>query len=194
MPRASSAPRLLTPSERLLHKHKTPDFRSKVCLITGAASTVGRATARAMVLHGATLAIADIDAAGLEETNRICGRGLYTASFDVGSSNFDASCKTCSQLVNGGESSYSLESCSSIFSGGIAYASAINGTRQGRSYAPASGTDEAVSQPLWQRIVQAMLDRLSMLQRPSSRNKISALSGPISRRPVESSKIPPVRG
>jgi len=43
-------------------------FDDKVALITGAASGIGRATAERLAQEGATLAIADVQIAGLEET------------------------------------------------------------------------------------------------------------------------------
>ncbi|KAK5107977.1 hypothetical protein LTR62_000522 [Meristemomyces frigidus] len=63
----------------------------KVCLITGAASGIGRATAQKMVTLGCTLAICDINKVGLEETNRLCGGTHITTVFDVGSSQSCAS-------------------------------------------------------------------------------------------------------
>lgn len=43
-------------------------FTDKVCLVTGAASGIGRATAQRLASEGATLMLADINAEGLEET------------------------------------------------------------------------------------------------------------------------------
>jgi meso-butanediol dehydrogenase/(S,S)-butanediol dehydrogenase/diacetyl reductase len=47
-------------------------FRDKVVLITGAASGIGRATAERLAAEGATLAITDVNADGLEETAATC--------------------------------------------------------------------------------------------------------------------------
>ena len=43
-------------------------FNNKVVLITGAASGIGRAMARAFAMHGARLALADVNQIGLQET------------------------------------------------------------------------------------------------------------------------------
>ena len=45
-------------------------FHQKVCVITGAASGIGRAIAGQLYRQGAVLAISDIDEAGLEETKK----------------------------------------------------------------------------------------------------------------------------
>ena len=44
------------------------EFTGKVAIVTGAASGLGRATALAFAREGAKLALADVDAAGLEQT------------------------------------------------------------------------------------------------------------------------------
>ncbi|KAH9842145.1 short-chain dehydrogenase like protein [Teratosphaeria destructans] len=59
-------------------------FEGKVCLITGAASGIGRATAEKMAALGAQLALADINLEGLTETNERCGGSHLFQSFDVG--------------------------------------------------------------------------------------------------------------
>jgi len=61
-------------------------FDGKVCLITGAASGIGRATAQKMASLGARLALSDINFQGLAETDRICGGNHMAEIFDVGSS------------------------------------------------------------------------------------------------------------
>lgn len=47
-------------------------FAEKVVLITGAASGIGRATAERLAAEGATLALTDVNADGLEETAGAC--------------------------------------------------------------------------------------------------------------------------
>lgn len=48
-------------------------FESKVCVVTGAGSGIGRALARLLAARGARLAISDIDPQGLAETERLIG-------------------------------------------------------------------------------------------------------------------------
>ncbi|KAK0296978.1 hypothetical protein LTS00_004257 [Friedmanniomyces endolithicus] len=62
------------------------DFTGKVCLITGAASGIGRATALKMASLSATLALSDINQPGLEETTTMCEGSPMTEVFDVGRS------------------------------------------------------------------------------------------------------------
>ncbi|KAF2767476.1 NAD(P)-binding protein [Teratosphaeria nubilosa] len=61
-------------------------FEGKVCLITGAASGIGRATAERMAAMGAQLALADINAEGLAKTTEFCEGSHLFRPFDVGSS------------------------------------------------------------------------------------------------------------
>ena len=50
-------------------------FKDKVCVITGAASGMGRELARQLSAQGAVLALSDIDADGLEDTRKMIGAG-----------------------------------------------------------------------------------------------------------------------
>ena len=50
-----------------------PHFEGKVCVVTGAASGIGRAVAQSLAASGATLALSDINEAGLAETVEIIG-------------------------------------------------------------------------------------------------------------------------
>jgi len=50
-------------------------FKDKVCVITGAASGMGRELARQLSEQGAVLAISDVNADGLEETREMIGAG-----------------------------------------------------------------------------------------------------------------------
>lgn len=50
-------------------------FRGKVCVITGAASGMGRELAKQLAEQGAVLAISDVNADGLEETRAMIGAG-----------------------------------------------------------------------------------------------------------------------
>ena len=59
-------------------------FDDKVCMITGAASGIGRATALKMSSLGARLSLSDINAAGLEATKNLCkGEGHFVGELDV---------------------------------------------------------------------------------------------------------------
>ncbi len=51
----------------------TDAFRDKVCVVTGAASGIGRAVAIALASEGAALALSDINEEGLAETRRLLG-------------------------------------------------------------------------------------------------------------------------
>ncbi|KAK3677820.1 hypothetical protein LTR78_002670 [Recurvomyces mirabilis] len=62
------------------------DFSGKVCLITGAASGIGRATAQKMADSGCDLSLCDINLMGLQETMRQCGRKCGLMVVDVGNS------------------------------------------------------------------------------------------------------------
>jgi NAD(P)-dependent dehydrogenase (short-subunit alcohol dehydrogenase family) len=67
------------------------DFSDRVALVTGAASGIGRAVARAFAAAGANVFIADIDEEGATETARLCGapervlvgRGDVTSAAEV---------------------------------------------------------------------------------------------------------------
>src|SRR5689334_11197043 len=65
------------------------DFRGKKCLITGAASGIGRATAIAAAGEGAELFLTDINAAGLEqvaaEIRAAGGRVALAKALDISS-------------------------------------------------------------------------------------------------------------
>ena len=50
-------------------------YRDKVCVITGAASGMGRELARQLSEQGAVLAISDVDTEGLEETRKMIDAG-----------------------------------------------------------------------------------------------------------------------
>jgi len=50
-------------------------YRDKVCVITGAASGMGRELARQLSQQGAVLAISDVNADGLEDTKQMIGAG-----------------------------------------------------------------------------------------------------------------------
>jgi NAD(P)-dependent dehydrogenase (short-subunit alcohol dehydrogenase family) len=57
------------------HAFVTGRLNDKICLITGAGSGIGRATALAFVSEGARVAVADIDPAGAAETVRTIDAG-----------------------------------------------------------------------------------------------------------------------
>lgn len=69
-------------------------FDGAVCLITGAASGIGQATAKKMASLGAKLALLDINADGLKQTVQACGDGHMTEAFDVADS------EACSKFVH----------------------------------------------------------------------------------------------
>ena len=48
----------------------TQPMQDRVALVTGAAGGIGRATALAFAARGAAVAVADVNAAGAEETAR----------------------------------------------------------------------------------------------------------------------------
>lgn len=69
-------------------------FDSKVVIVTGAASGIGRATAIKLASLGATLAISDINNDALAETAKQCeGRGHSSSHLDVSSSS------ACSKFI-----------------------------------------------------------------------------------------------
>ena len=52
-------------------QQRVPDFTGKTCVITGAASGLGRETAVLMAQAGANVVVLDLDATGLGETGAI---------------------------------------------------------------------------------------------------------------------------
>lgn len=66
---------------------KNKDFKNKKCVITGAASGIGRSTAIAMGKLGAELFLTDINAKGLEETVQLIksdgGKVSKSEAFDI---------------------------------------------------------------------------------------------------------------
>ena len=70
-----------------MFKIKIKEFRGKNCLITGAASGIGRSTAIAIAKLGVKLVLTDINAKGLEEVSQIItsqgGTVLKFKAFDV---------------------------------------------------------------------------------------------------------------
>ena len=54
------------------------DFSNKVCLITGAGSGIGRATAQKINSLGGKLALSDINPDGLSKTAALCSGEIYT--------------------------------------------------------------------------------------------------------------------
>lgn len=62
------------------------DFKGKVCLITGAGSGIGRATALKIASLGATLSIQDINHDSVSETHRMIGENTYSEQSDISSS------------------------------------------------------------------------------------------------------------
>ncbi len=60
------------------------DFRNKVAVVTGAASGIGEALARAGAARGMRLALADVDEEGLRRVAAEIGGDVLTMSVDVG--------------------------------------------------------------------------------------------------------------
>lgn len=70
------------------------DFSDKVCLITGAGSGIGRATAQKINSLGGKLALSDINKDGLSETANLCTGDIYTEVSSV------ADATACTTFVN----------------------------------------------------------------------------------------------
>lgn len=64
------------------------DFRGKVAVITGGASGIGKALAKAFLAEGAKVVIADVEASALERATRELGEGVTGVVCDV--SKFDS--------------------------------------------------------------------------------------------------------
>lgn len=60
-----------------------PDLRGKRCLITGAASGIGRATALAAATRGATLLLTDVNAQGLDQTISMASNVAHSEALDL---------------------------------------------------------------------------------------------------------------
>jgi meso-butanediol dehydrogenase/(S,S)-butanediol dehydrogenase/diacetyl reductase len=71
-------------------------FTDKVALITGAASGIGRATAIRLAEEGASIMLADINTAGLEETAAGLPEGCHCAQLQLDVSNAE----NCAQAVD----------------------------------------------------------------------------------------------
>ncbi|WP_454854802.1 SDR family NAD(P)-dependent oxidoreductase [Rhizobium binxianense] len=59
-------------------------FDGKVVIVTGAAHGFGRAIAQGFASRGAVVHVCDVNAAGLEETVKLCGPNTFAHVFDVG--------------------------------------------------------------------------------------------------------------
>jgi NAD(P)-dependent dehydrogenase (short-subunit alcohol dehydrogenase family) len=61
----------------------TGEFEGKVALVTGAASGIGRASARAFARHGAAVLVCDVDEAGGHETVELISAAGGTGAFQL---------------------------------------------------------------------------------------------------------------